>query len=105
MLDRTKNHKVEEFAQAYARCEPYVVKQINKIFASTGQTMDDLIANAFADKAGYRSDPLTTMERIDHLITVAELAAMPYSARSTGIAGCSVARCGRTCKKLRVNSK
>ena len=72
ILDRTKNHKVEDFVQAYARREPHVVKQINKIFASTGQTMDDLIANAVADKAGYSSDPLTTMERIDHLITVAE---------------------------------
>jgi hypothetical protein len=34
--------------------------------------MDDLVTKAVADKAGYRSDPLTTMERIDHLITVAE---------------------------------
>jgi hypothetical protein len=72
ILDRTKNHKVEDLTQAYARREPNVVKQIKEIFASAGQTMDDLIADAVADKAGYRSDPLTTIERIDHLITVAE---------------------------------
>jgi hypothetical protein len=58
--------------QAYARSDPGVVKMVNKLLASRGQTMDDLIANAVAIKAGDRNDPLTFMERIDRLITIVE---------------------------------
>jgi hypothetical protein len=42
ILNHTKNYTVEELSQAYARRETHVVKQINKIFASTNAILREL---------------------------------------------------------------
>jgi Ribonuclease G/E len=61
-------------AGAFASIAPASFKQVTKVLASSGRTMDDLIAIAVSDKIGFRSDHdyLTILERIDHLTTVAE---------------------------------
>lgn len=66
--DDAKDYRVEELAQAYARREPDVIDIINKLLASRGQTVDDFVARAVA----VNGASLTTLERVDHLITVAE---------------------------------
>ena len=59
---------MEELAQGYAQRLPGAIKQVTKLLASSGRTMDDLLANTI----GYQTDHLGIMERIDHAITVAE---------------------------------
>jgi antitoxin component HigA of HigAB toxin-antitoxin module len=66
--DSAKEHRAEELAEAYARREPDVLKKVTNLLASSGRTMDDLMASAVAENA----DSLTSLERLDHLITVAE---------------------------------
>ena len=72
ILNIAKNHKVEELAQGYARRLPGAIKQVTKLLASSGRTMDDLMAKAVTDTIPYQTDHLAIMERIDHAITVAE---------------------------------
>ena len=49
----------------YARREPEAVKLVNELFASSGQTMRDLMLKALSTKVGE-------IEPIDRLITIAE---------------------------------
>lgn len=72
ILDEARANKAIELAQAYARCEPGAIKQVTELLASSGRTIDDLMADVIFKKLGHRNDHLTTMERIDHLITISE---------------------------------
>jgi hypothetical protein len=65
ILDSAKAEKVEEIVLAYARQDPDAVEQANKILASNGKSMDELLA----EKLIYRIDDY---ERIDRLTTIAE---------------------------------
>jgi hypothetical protein len=72
MLKRAKATKVEQLAQEYARREPDAIEQITKLLATNGRTVDDLWADALINHDHHGLDLLTTIERIDHRITVAE---------------------------------
>ncbi len=74
ILDHALADRAKDLAQGYARGELRAIKQVTKVLASNCQTMDDLMAIAINDKIGFRSDHdhLTILERIDHLITIAE---------------------------------
>jgi hypothetical protein len=71
ILNIAENHKVEQLVQGYAQRLPRAIKQVTKLLASSGRTMDDLLANEVT-VIGHRTDHLAIMERIDHLITIAE---------------------------------
>jgi hypothetical protein len=74
ILEQALADRAKVLTQEYLRGEPRAIKRVTKLLASSGRTMDDLIAIAVNDKIGFRSDHdlLTMLERIDHLITVAE---------------------------------
>lgn len=65
VLDQTKAQRAEELVQEYARREPGAMKLVNGHLASIGRTMQDLMLDAL-------SENLDGIERIDHLITIAE---------------------------------
>jgi hypothetical protein len=74
ILDQALADRAKDLTQQYGRGVPRAIKQVTKVLASSGRTMDDLIAIAVNDKRGFGSDHdhLTILERIDHLTTVAE---------------------------------
>ena len=75
VLDFAKDEKAIALVQAYARGEPYAIALVNELLAADGQTMDDLMADELS--AGFKNhdriDHLTLIERIDRLITTAEV--------------------------------
>ena len=68
ILDRAKDEKAQELARAYARREPDAIEKVNELLASSGRTMDDLMAEKFSDGINR----ITNIERFDRLITIAE---------------------------------
>ena len=54
-----------ELANKYVTRDPAAVKQVDELLASVGLTIDNVIAQVFADE-------ISIIERIDHLSTVAE---------------------------------
>jgi hypothetical protein len=74
ILSSAKATKRQELVQEYAQRKPAAIRQVTKLLASRGRTLDDLMANVVTGKIGYRDDHLAIMERIDRLITVAETA-------------------------------
>ena len=72
ILNTAKATKREEIVQEYAQRKPAAIRQVNKLLASRGRTLNDLMAKVVTDKIGHREDHLTIMERIDRLIAVAE---------------------------------
>jgi hypothetical protein len=69
ILDSAKAKKTKELAQDFARRKPDAIKQVNRILASSGQTMDDIMAKNLMHWSDGRIDQI---ERIDRLITIAE---------------------------------
>ena len=72
ILSSAKATKRQELAQEYAQRKPAAIRQVNKFLASSGRTLNDLMADVITGRIGYRDDQLAIMERIDRLITVAE---------------------------------
>ena len=72
ILNTAKATKREEIVQGYAQRKPAAIRQVNKLLASRGRTLNDLMAKVVTDKIGHREDHLAIMERIDRLIAVAE---------------------------------
>jgi hypothetical protein len=65
ILDRVKVQKAKELAHEYARREPEAIRLVNKLLASTGRTIHDLVLEALPRN-------LDEIERIDRLISAAE---------------------------------
>ncbi len=63
VLHRAQADEAQELTQKYRRRESATVKFIDKLLAAAGKSFDSLIAKAL---------PLDYIERIDHLITIAE---------------------------------
>jgi hypothetical protein len=65
ILKHARARKAEELALDYLRREPGSIKLIAKLFAGAGSSIDALMVDALAGE-------LHSIERIDHLITIAE---------------------------------
>jgi hypothetical protein len=65
ILNGARARKAEELAQDYLQRKPDAIKQIDKLLASASSSIDALMAGAIVCE-------LDNIERIDHLITIAE---------------------------------
>jgi hypothetical protein len=65
VLDDARALKAKELVQEYVRRQPDAVTLIDELLAAAGVSIDTLTADALANKLDY-------IERIDHLITIAE---------------------------------
>ena len=65
ILDDARTHKAKELVQEYVRHEPDAVTLIHELLTDAGKSLDNFMAEALAEK-------LDDIERIDHLITIAE---------------------------------
>jgi len=65
MLDDAQANKAKELVQEYVRHEPDAVTLVHELLTGAGESLDNFMAKALAKK-------LDDIERIDHLITIAE---------------------------------
>jgi hypothetical protein len=65
ILDDAQANKAKELVQEYVRHEPDAVTLVHELLTGAGESLDNFMAEALAKK-------LDDIERIDHLITIAE---------------------------------
>lgn len=65
LVDRAKAHKAQELTQKYGRRELATVQFIDKLLVAAGRSFGCLMAKALPKE-------LENIERIDHLLTLAE---------------------------------
>ena len=65
VLDDAKRRKAKELVQEYVRREPDAVTLVHELLTDAGVSMDAFMADALANR-------LDSIERIDHLTTIAE---------------------------------
>ncbi|HYQ08797.1 MAG TPA: hypothetical protein VER26_17770, partial [Xanthobacteraceae bacterium] len=65
ILKSAQARKAEELSQDYVQSKPGAIKLIDKLLAGAGSSIDAIMADALAEE-------LDNIERIDHLITIAE---------------------------------
>jgi hypothetical protein len=65
ILNDARDNKAKELVQEYVRHEPDAVTLVHELLTAAGETMDNFMAKALANR-------LDDIERIDHLITIAE---------------------------------